>query len=107
MTYLLLVSGLLIASLAVRVVGEIVGRRRGAPIPTLPTILAIIALLLLTAGFDNAMIASGLFAYADGHISGIRIGLAPIEDFAYPVAVAILVPGVWELSRRGRRDAQT
>jgi lycopene cyclase domain-containing protein len=104
MTYPLLIAGLLLAAVAVRVAGEVVARRRGHPIPILPTIVAAVALLLLTAAFDNAMIASGLFAYADGHISGVRIGLAPIEDFAYPLAVAILVPGVWELSRRERRD---
>ena len=52
------------------------------------------ALVLLTAVFDNVMIAVGLFEYADSVISGLRLGLAPIEDFAYPVAAAFLVPAV-------------
>ena len=104
MTYLLLIGGLLVVAIAVRIVGELVARRRGRMIPVLPTVLTAIALLVLTAAFDNVMIAAGLFAYSDAHISGVRIGLAPIEDFAYPLAAALLVPAVWELSgRRGRR----
>ncbi len=105
MTYLLLGAALLLVAIAVRVIAEIVARRRGAPIPLIPTFLAAVALVLLTAVFDNVMIASGLFAYSDAHISGVSIGLAPIEDFSYPLAMAILLPGVWELVGRGKRDA--
>ncbi|GAB4086273.1 hypothetical protein GCM10028784_29030 [Myceligenerans cantabricum] len=54
-----------------------------------------VALLVLTAVFDNVMIATGLFGYADEHISGVRIGLAPVEDFAYPLAAVILLPALW------------
>ena len=50
-------------------------------------------LLVLTAVFDNLMIASGLFTYSDENISGIRLGLMPVEDFTYSLAAAwILVP---------------
>lgn len=50
-------------------------------------------LLALTAVFDNIMIASGLFTYSDGNISGVRLGLMPVEDFTYSLAAAwILVP---------------
>jgi len=59
--------------------------------------IAALVLCALTAVFDNAMIAAGLFTYPEELISGIRIGLAPIEDFAYPVAAAFLVPAVIEL----------
>lgn len=62
--------------------------------------LATVVLLALTAAFDSVMIAAGLFAYADGTRLGPTIGLAPIEDFAYPVATALLVPAVWTLARR-------
>lgn len=106
MTYLLLTAALLLVALTVRVTAEVVARRRGARLPLAPTVLAAATLLLLTAAGDNVMIASGLFAYSDPHISGIRIGLAPIEDFAYPLATAILLPGVWELTRRGGHDAE-
>lgn len=56
--------------------------------------LTAIVLVALTAIFDNVMIAADLFTYPEHLISGIRIGLAPLEDFAYPVAAAFLVPAV-------------
>jgi len=62
--------------------------------------LAAVLLLALTAIFDNLIIGTGLVAYDDFLISGVRIGLAPIEDFAYTVAALVLLPSVWELLRR-------
>jgi lycopene cyclase domain-containing protein len=56
--------------------------------------VAAAVLVVLTAVFDNLMIAAGLFTYPPESISGIRIGLAPIEDFAYPVCAAFLVPAL-------------
>lgn len=59
----------------------------------------------LTAVFDSAMIAAGLFTYAEEHLLGPRIGLAPVEDFAYPLAAAALLPALWTaLGRRDRRE---
>ncbi len=62
--------------------------------------LAAVLLLALTAIFDNLIIGTGLVAYDDSLISGVRIGLAPIEDFAYTVAALVLMPSVWELLHR-------
>jgi small toxic polypeptide LdrA/B/C/D len=62
--------------------------------------LSAAALVVLTAVFDNVMIATGLFGYADAHISGVRIGLAPIEDFAYPLAGVLLLTALWNLLGR-------
>lgn len=59
--------------------------------------VAAVALVALTAVFDNVMIAAGLFTYPDDAVSGLRIGLAPIEDFAYPVCAGFLVPAVFVL----------
>lgn len=59
--------------------------------------LAAVLLLALTAVFDNLMIAAGLFTYPEEHLSGLRIGLAPLEDFAYPLCAAFLVPAVFTL----------
>ncbi|MGC8025617.1 lycopene cyclase domain-containing protein, partial [Salmonella enterica] len=59
--------------------------------------LAALVLVVLTAVFDNIMIAVGLFSYPPQHLSGIRIGLAPLEDFAYPVCAAFLVPALFTL----------
>lgn len=62
--------------------------------------LAALALVALTAVFDNAMIAAGLFTYPEHLLSGISIGLAPIEDFAYPLCAAYLLPSVYTLVAR-------
>ncbi|WES65067.1 lycopene cyclase domain-containing protein [Microbacter sp. GSS18] len=59
--------------------------------------VAAVVLVGLTAVFDNAMIAAGLFTYPAEHLSGLRIGLAPLEDFSYPVCAAFLVPAVFSL----------
>lgn len=67
------------------------GRRMAA------SAIAAVVLVALTAVFDNLMIAAGLFTYPETLISGLRIGLAPIEDFAYPVCAAFLVPAVFTL----------
>src|SRR5690606_30699656 len=69
MSYLLLVAGLLAIAIVLRVAGAAAARRRGEGIPTLPTVLAGVVLVALTLVFDNVMIAAGLFAYADAHIS--------------------------------------
>ena len=64
---------------------------------------ALVVMVALTAVFDNVMIASGLFDYAGHALHGLRVGLAPIEDFAYPLAAAMLLPGLWLVStRRGK-----
>jgi lycopene cyclase domain-containing protein len=65
-----------------------------------------VVLLVLTAIFDNVMIAVGLIAYPEVHLSGLRIGLAPLEDFSYPLCAAFLVPAVYTLlARRTDRAA--
>ncbi|MDR6166142.1 lycopene cyclase domain-containing protein [Microbacterium paludicola] len=64
---------------------------------------AAVVLILLTAVFDNVMIAAGLFTYPEEHLSGIRIGLAPLEDFAYPLCAAFLVPAVATLLEKPNR----
>jgi lycopene cyclase domain-containing protein len=72
------------------------GRRMAA------SALAAAVLVVLTAIFDNAMIAAGLVVYPPEHLSGISIGLAPIEDFSYSVCAAFLVPAVFSLLGRRR-----
>ncbi|WP_308010932.1 lycopene cyclase domain-containing protein [Streptomyces sp. AC495_CC817] len=62
-----------------------------------------VVLLALTAVFDSLMIAAGLFHYAPELLHGARIWLAPVEDFAYPLAGALLLPALWALLRSRRR----
>ena len=65
----------------------------------MPAALAVTAvvLLVLTAVFDNVMIAAGLFWYNPERISGAFIGSAPLEDFAYALAAVLLLPALWVL----------
>lgn len=71
--------------------------------------IAAVLMLALTAVFDNVIIGTGLVAYDDALISGVLIGLAPIEDFAYTVAALVMLPAVWELLRRtpSRHDRES
>ncbi|MHA7295352.1 lycopene cyclase domain-containing protein [Arthrobacter sp. HLT1-21] len=59
--------------------------------------LCAVILLTLTAVFDNLMIQLGFFGYNPYRISGVFVGLAPVEDFAYTVAAAVLLPALWSL----------
>ncbi|MEV7875928.1 lycopene cyclase domain-containing protein [Microbacterium sp. NPDC089188] len=56
-----------------------------------------LVLIGLTLVFDNLMIAVDLFSYPQEHLSGLRLGLAPIEDFAYPLCAAFLLPALYTL----------
>ena len=41
------------------------------------------------------MIGIGLVGYDESKISGLFIGIAPLEDFAYAVAAVLLLPSLW------------
>jgi lycopene cyclase domain-containing protein len=68
-------------------------------------LLALGILVLFTAVFDNVLIALGFVGYNRALISGVVIGRAPIEDFAYTVAAAVLLPSLWTLLPRKRDRA--
>jgi lycopene cyclase domain-containing protein len=65
--------------------------------------LTLLALLGATAIGDNLIIAFDIVAYDTDKIVGLLIGLAPIEDFAYSVVAAALVPGIWLALERRRK----
>ncbi|WP_341998490.1 lycopene cyclase domain-containing protein [Microbacterium sp. LWH7-1.2] len=94
MTYALIVGPFVVITV---VVVLLTVRRPGFGRRMTASVIAGGILVALTAVFDNVMIAAGLFTYPDTLISGMRIGLAPIEDFAYPVCAAFLVPSVFTL----------
>jgi lycopene cyclase domain-containing protein len=71
----------------------------------LAVLIAAGALLILTALFDNVMIGVGLVGYNRALISGVFVGRAPVEDFAYAVAAVVLLPSVWTLLSRNRDRA--
>ncbi|GAA1966472.1 lycopene cyclase domain-containing protein [Agromyces allii] len=103
MTYLLICVPFLLVSALVAAVAW----RRIAPGARARRVVALAVgagiLLVLTAVFDTVMIAAGLFGYAEGTRLGATIGLAPIEDFAYPIAAVLLVPAVWTIATTRRR----
>lgn len=97
-TYALISAGFLAVAVAA---GVLLSRRAGAHRAQWGAVaLAGVALIVLTAIFDSLMIGFGLFSYAPALISGPRIGLAPIEDFAYPLAIVIALPALWALFTR-------
>lgn len=67
--------------------------------------LAFAALAVLTAVFDSVMIGMELFHYDASHILGVKLGLAPIEDFAYPLAGVVALPGLWMWLTRNRKQS--
>lgn len=96
MTYALInLPFLLVATL---VVGVALVRK--VPPRVLPWLVSAVVMMLLTAVFDNAIIQSGLVAYDEALISGVMIGAAPIEDFAYTLAAVLIIPALWHLGER-------
>ena len=64
-----------------------------------PLTVTAAVMLFLTLVFDNLIIASGIVDYDPDKISGIRLGVAPIEDFAYTLVALVLVPSVYNFVR--------
>ncbi len=52
-------------------------------------------MLLTTLVFDNVIIALGIVGYDSEKISGLLLGLAPIEDFAYTIVSVLAVAIIW------------
>jgi len=59
--------------------------------------LATLLTLLMTLVFDNLIILAGIVGYDENLISGIKLGIAPIEDFSYTLVGLVLIPLTWEL----------
>jgi lycopene cyclase domain-containing protein len=51
---------------------------------------------ILTAVFDNLIVFSGIVAYDESKLIGLKIGVVPIEDFAYTIAAILLIPIIWK-----------
>ncbi len=101
MTYLALSSVFLAIACAAAVLAvlAIPRRERGSRFRHWwgPLTITGVALVVLTAVFDNVMIALGFMVYSGDHTSGLTVGLAPLEDFSYPLAGLILLPALWVL----------
>jgi small toxic polypeptide LdrA/B/C/D len=68
-----------------------------------PRGITLAVLMVFSIVFDNVIIGIGLVAYDTTKISGIYIGIAPIEDFFYTLVAVILLPSLWELMASGAR----
>jgi lycopene cyclase domain-containing protein len=53
-------------------------------------------MILMTLVFDNVIIALGIVGYDENKISGLLLGLAPIEDFSYTVVSVLAVGILWQ-----------
>jgi len=93
MTYLAL-NAIFLAAVAAVALAAVLARRapRWASVG-----VAAIVLLVMTATFDNVMVGVGLVGYDRPRISGVFVGVAPIEDFAYAIAAVVLLPSLWSL----------
>ncbi|GAA4678653.1 lycopene cyclase domain-containing protein [Frondihabitans cladoniiphilus] len=79
-------------------------RRESNRLRNVSWIIAVAILLTMTAVFDNVMIGIGLVGYDASKISGVFVGIAPLEDFSYSVAALILLPSLWVLLPSRSRD---
>ena len=59
--------------------------------------LAAAITLAMTLVFDNLIILFGIVGYDEALISGVKLGVAPIEDFSYTLVGLVLIPLTWEL----------
>lgn len=64
--------------------------------------LAAALTLVMTLVFDNLIILFGIVGYDESLISGVKLGVAPIEDFSYTLVGLVLIPLTWELLGRKR-----
>lgn len=101
MTYWMLNAIFLAAVIATVLAATFVARRnRTEGIRWRAVALTGLILLALTALFDNVMIAIGLVDYNPAVTNPARLGVAPLEDFAYTVAAVLLLPAIWALASR-------
>lgn len=56
--------------------------------------------LFMTLVFDNLIILAGIVGYDEALISGVKLGVAPIEDFSYALVGLALIPLIWELGKK-------
>lgn len=66
-------------------------------------LLTLAVVFAITIIGDSVIVGLGIVGYDSTKILGVFLGLAPIEDFFYPIAAAILIPSLWELL--GKKDA--
>lgn len=61
-------------------------------------------MVALTAIFDPLIIAAGIVSYDERFIMGLTWLGAPLEDFSYAIAAALLMPFLWKLAKGKPRE---
>lgn len=60
----------------------------------------LLTMVLVTLIFDNVIVSLGIVDYDTNKISGLVLGLVPIEDFAYTIVSVLAVSSIWHLMTR-------
>lgn len=71
--------------------------------PSKALLVTLCLLVVLTLIFDNVIVGLSIVGYDPSKILGVKLGVAPIEDFMYAVLAVVLVPALWHIL--GRHNA--
>jgi len=58
--------------------------------------------LAFTLVFDAVLTGIPIVIYDEAHLSGIRLGTTPVEDYLYGQALCLTAIASYEVARRGR-----
>lgn len=58
-----------------------------------------VPLILMSIFFNNILTSIPIITYDTTKLSGLYLGSAPAEDFAYTLVLVILIPALWSLIR--------
>jgi lycopene cyclase domain-containing protein len=60
----------------------------------------LLVMCVVTLIFDNVIVGLGIVDYDLTKISGVLLGLVPVEDFAYTIVSVLAVSSIWHLMTR-------
>ena len=100
MTYLALNALFFVPVAVLALLALRVQRRRGRPVPWAALAGTGLVLVVATTVFDNVLIALDIVDYDHDLTLGLRVGLAPVEDYAYSLAALVGLPSLWVLCSR-------
>jgi small toxic polypeptide LdrA/B/C/D len=67
------------------------------------TWIAFGAFLAFTVVFDAVLTGLPIVVYGSAHVSGIRLGTTPVEDYLYGQALCLTAIAAYEIARRRAR----
>lgn len=67
------------------------------------TWLAFVTFLLFTVVVDAVLTGLPIVVYGSSHVSGIRLGTTPVEDYLYGQALCLTAIAAYEVARRRSR----